>query len=181
MIVRKRLHQAGLADPRLATDEHNGPGASPRFHERRIQHLEIRRALEQVHAVIVPQYSGCFRVRRGAGPLWGPLRRLPIVPVARPGRFAYGACPRTIARHQTGPLLAERLAYLAHCAEQGRTQSSLRLIAQHLLVFVDYLPLTTDDEISIEHYETSRTIAQKWQTEKFRERFGKPLSERGFP
>ena len=83
MIVRKRLHQAGLADPRLATDEHNGPGASPRFHERRIQHLEIRRALEQVHAVIVPQYSGCSRVRRGAGP----LRRLRIASVARPGRF----------------------------------------------------------------------------------------------
>ena len=70
-------------------------------------------------------------------------------------------CPRTIARHQTGPLLAERLAYLAHCAEQGRTQSSLRLIAQHLLVFVDYLPLTTDDEIDLEQVQAA---ADQWIT-----------------
>jgi len=68
-------------------------------------------------------------------------------------------CPRTIARHQTGSLLAERLAYLAHCAEQGRTQRSLRLIAQHLLVFVDYLPLTTEDEISIEQVHAA---ADQW-------------------
>jgi len=68
-------------------------------------------------------------------------------------------CPLTIARHQAGPLLAERLAYLAHGAEQGRTQSSLRLIAQHLLVFVDYLPLTTADAISIEQIHAA---ADRW-------------------
>ncbi len=68
-------------------------------------------------------------------------------------------CPGTIARHQAGPLLAERLAYLAHYAEQGRRQSSLRLIAQHLLVFVDYLPLTTDDEIGLEQIQAA---ADQW-------------------
>jgi integrase/recombinase XerD len=58
-------------------------------------------------------------------------------------------CPRAIERHQSGPLLEERLRYLAHCAAQGRTKSSLRLIAQHLLVFVDYLPLTEAGDVGI--------------------------------
>ena len=34
--------------------------------------------------------------------------------------------PPTIERHQTAPLLEERRSYLAHCADQGRTKSSLR-------------------------------------------------------
>lgn len=57
---------------------------------------------------------------------------------------------RAIERHLTAPLLEERRAYLAHCVDQGRTKSSLRLIAQHLLVYIDYLPLTVDQEITIE-------------------------------
>jgi site-specific recombinase XerD len=67
--------------------------------------------------------------------------------------------PPTIARHQTAPLWEERRSYLAQCADQGRTQSSLRLIAQHLLVFVDYLPLTTVREITI---EPRHTAADRW-------------------
>lgn len=67
--------------------------------------------------------------------------------------------PPTIERHQTAPLLEERRSYLAQCADQGRTQSSLRLIAQHLLVFVDYLPLTTVREITIEQLHTA---ADRW-------------------
>lgn len=68
-------------------------------------------------------------------------------------------CPRTIERHQAGACLDERLRYLAHCAAQGRTKSSCRLIAQHLLVFVDYLPLTADGEISIEQIQAA---ADRW-------------------
>src|SRR5262244_4548399 len=67
--------------------------------------------------------------------------------------------PPTIERHQAAPLLEERRSYLAHCADQGRTKSSLRLIAQHLLVFVDYLPLTTVREIDIEHLHAA---ADRW-------------------
>src|SRR5262245_31946026 len=67
--------------------------------------------------------------------------------------------PPTIERHQAAPLCEERSRYLAYCAAQGRTQSSLRLIAQHLLVFVDYLPLTTDQEITIEQI---RAAADRW-------------------
>lgn len=68
-------------------------------------------------------------------------------------------CPRTIERHQAAAFLDERLCYLAHCAAQGRTKSSCRLIAQHLLVFVDYLPLATDGEISIEQIQAA---ADRW-------------------
>lgn len=68
-------------------------------------------------------------------------------------------CPRTIERHQAGAFLDERLRYLAHGTAQGRTTSFLRLIAQHLLVFVDYLPLTTDAEIGIEQIQAA---ADRW-------------------
>ena len=68
-------------------------------------------------------------------------------------------CPRTIERHRAAPLLDERLRYLAHCAAQGRTKSSLRLIAQHLLVFVDYLPLTADGEVG---FEQLHAAAERW-------------------
>lgn len=47
--------------------------------------------------------------------------------------------PKALDRYAGGPLFEERLGYLAHCAAQGSTRSSLRLIAQHQLVLVDYL------------------------------------------
>lgn len=67
--------------------------------------------------------------------------------------------PRAIDRHSTSPLLEERLRYLAHCAARGSTRSSLRLIAQHLLVFIDLLHLETADEGSLEQI---RTAADLW-------------------
>ena len=51
--------------------------------------------------------------------------------------------PRAVERYASGPLLDERLRYLAHCAAQGSTRSSLRLIAQHQLVAIEYLHLPT--------------------------------------
>jgi site-specific recombinase XerD len=66
---------------------------------------------------------------------------------------------RAIDRHSTSPLLEERLCYLTHCAAQGSTRSSLRLIAQHLLVFIDLLHLETADEVSLEQI---RTAANLW-------------------
>jgi hypothetical protein len=53
---------------------------------------------------------------------------------------------RAIERHSTGPLLEERLCYLTHCAARGSTRTSLRHIAQHMLVFIDLLHLETADE-----------------------------------
>lgn len=56
---------------------------------------------------------------------------------------------RSIDRHANSPLLEERLRYLAHCAEQGSTRSSLRLIAQHLLVFTEQFDLTAEDDVGL--------------------------------
>src|SRR5215813_1117083 len=67
-------------------------------------------------------------------------------------------CPRAVARHSTGPLVEERLRYLTHCAMQGSTRSSLRLIAQHLLVFIDYLHLETADEIDFEQINSAADL-----------------------
>ena len=67
--------------------------------------------------------------------------------------------PRAVERHSTRPLLEERLRYLARCAGQGSTRSSLRQIAQHLLVFIDYLHLEAADEISVEQIHAA---ADRW-------------------
>lgn len=66
--------------------------------------------------------------------------------------------PRAIDRHFTSPLLEERLRYLAHCAAQGGARSSLRLIAQHMLVFIDLLHLKTGDEVSVEQIHTAANL-----------------------
>ena len=68
-------------------------------------------------------------------------------------------CPRAIERHQSSPLREKRSAYLVHCVNQGRTKSSLRLIADHLLTFLDYLPLATDEAIDIEQIHAA---ADQW-------------------
>jgi hypothetical protein len=49
--------------------------------------------------------------------------------------------PKAVGRYSSAPLAEERLRYLVHCAAQASTRSSLRLIAQHQLIFVDYLLL----------------------------------------
>jgi site-specific recombinase XerD len=68
-------------------------------------------------------------------------------------------CPRTVKRFSGGPLLEERLRYLVHCAAQGSTRSSLRLIAQHQLVLVEYLHLETADSITIQQIQAA---ANSW-------------------
>jgi integrase/recombinase XerD len=65
---------------------------------------------------------------------------------------------RTLERYSRSPLLEERLRYLAHCAAQGSTRSSLRLIAQHQLVFVEYLHLQTADSITVEQIEAAADL-----------------------
>ena len=67
--------------------------------------------------------------------------------------------PSAINRHVTGPMLDERLRYLVHCKEQGRTRSSLRLIAQHLLVFIEQFDLETVQEINVDQIQR---VASTW-------------------
>src|SRR5712692_4572870 len=68
-------------------------------------------------------------------------------------------CHRAGERYSSGPLVDERLRYLAQCAAQGSTRSSLRLIAQHQLVFIDYLPLHTTDVLTVEQVQAA---ADRW-------------------
>ena len=67
--------------------------------------------------------------------------------------------PRTLNRYASSPLLGERVRYLAHCAEQGSTRSSLRLIAQHQLVCIDYLQLQTADSVTVDQIHAA---ADSW-------------------
>jgi len=62
---------------------------------------------------------------------------------------------RTVERYSNSPLLEERLRYLAQCAAQGSTRSSLRLIAQHQVVLVDYLRLQTTNSITVEQIQAA--------------------------
>lgn len=66
--------------------------------------------------------------------------------------------PRAVDRYVSGPLFEERLRYLAHCAAQGSTRSSLRLIAQHQLVFIDYLHLQKVDLITVEQIHAAADL-----------------------
>jgi hypothetical protein len=63
--------------------------------------------------------------------------------------------PKAVDRYSNGPLLNERARYLAHCAAQGSTRSSLRLTAQHQLVVIDYLHVQDCDSITVEQIEAA--------------------------
>jgi integrase/recombinase XerD len=65
---------------------------------------------------------------------------------------------RTVERYSNGPLLEERLRYVAHCAAQGSTRSSLRLIAQHQLVLIEYLHLQRVDSITVEQIQAAANL-----------------------
>lgn len=66
---------------------------------------------------------------------------------------------RAVERHLAAPLLDERLRYLSHRGALGSTKNSLRLIAPYLLVFIDYLHLESNTEISIEQINKA---ADQW-------------------
>ena len=55
-----------------------------------------------------------------------------------------------VARHRAGPLLEARLAFLTQLADRGVLRSTIRVIAQRLLVFMKTLPsLTVPSESSL--------------------------------
>jgi site-specific recombinase XerD len=66
--------------------------------------------------------------------------------------------PQALDRYSSGPLLDERLRYLAHRAAQGSTRSSLRLTAQQQLVAIDYLHLTESDSVTVKEIEAAADL-----------------------
>lgn len=69
--------------------------------------------------------------------------------------------PETVGRHRGGPLLEQRLRYLADCAEQGATRGTLEGIAQTMLVVIDQLDLKAAGEICAEEIVAA---ADRWAT-----------------
>ena len=65
---------------------------------------------------------------------------------------------RAVERYTSAPLVEERLRYLAQCAAQGSTRSSLRLIAQHQLVAIEYLLLPTADSLTVEQVHAAADV-----------------------
>ena len=64
-----------------------------------------------------------------------------------------------LKRHTSAPLLQERLVYLQYWADQKAKASTLRRIAQYLLIIMDALRLFTIRMISIDEIEKA---ALKW-------------------
>lgn len=69
--------------------------------------------------------------------------------------------PTALARHRGGPLAQERLAYLAHVAEQGSSLVTLQSTAAYLVVVADYLRLASRPGEIIRHEEIERQ-ASRW-------------------
>ena len=65
---------------------------------------------------------------------------------------------KALDRYSNGPLLEERVRYLAHCAAQGSTRSSLRLTAQHQLVVIEYLHLQESDTVAVKQIEAAAEL-----------------------
>lgn len=68
--------------------------------------------------------------------------------------------PTALRRHCTGPLLKERLDYLAFLAEQGQSVKSLQFAASYLLVVTDYLRLTDCPGKTIRREEIEQKAAR---------------------
>jgi site-specific recombinase XerD len=65
---------------------------------------------------------------------------------------------KALDRYSSGPLLDERLRYLAHCAAQGSTRSSLRLTAQQQLAVIDYLHLQDSKSVTVKQIEAAADL-----------------------
>lgn len=76
-----------------------------------------------------------------------------------------------LKRHTSAPLLQERLLYLQHQADLKARESTLRSIAQYLLIIIDILHLHTIRKISIDEIEKA---ALEWaENERVSRRKGK--------
>jgi site-specific recombinase XerD len=69
--------------------------------------------------------------------------------------------PIAVARHRSGPLLKERLAFLAHLASQGYNQRSLQNNARDLLAIARTLALTGRPRKTLALAEVKRKMAKQ--------------------
>ena len=71
--------------------------------------------------------------------------------------------PVAVARHRSGPLLEERLAFLARLRDQGYTLNGLRKKARGLLVIARLLGLTSRSRKALTLNEVKRKTANKYR------------------
>jgi len=69
--------------------------------------------------------------------------------------------PAAVARHRSGPLLKERLAFLAHLADQGYARNSLRMMAEGLLAIAQMRGLTSQPRKALTLDEVKRKTAKR--------------------
>lgn len=69
--------------------------------------------------------------------------------------------PAAVARHRSGPLLEERLAFLAHLADQGYARNSLRMMAEGLLAIAQMRGLTSQPRKALTLNEVKRKTAKR--------------------
>lgn len=72
--------------------------------------------------------------------------------------------PYYIKRHLNAPLLEERLKYIQHWTELGRSKQTITTIAQYLLRIVEFLPLETNNMISFKQVEEAADRWAKYQS-----------------
>jgi hypothetical protein len=77
-------------------------------------------------------------------------------------------CPRTIARHENGPLNESRRTYLQHLAAQGSSRKTLRVAAEVIYRAAVYMRLDCSGQVErldVEDYADCPTCGRHW-TEK---------------
>lgn len=72
--------------------------------------------------------------------------------------------PHAIKKQLTGPLLEERLHFLAHCTEHGAARRTLREIAIYQLIVIDYLKLLDVGTITRSEIEAAAECWAQRQT-----------------
>lgn len=73
--------------------------------------------------------------------------------------------PAALARHQDAPFAAERVAYLAACADSGAAHATLVRVARELLVIVRQLDFTGNHRIGQTAIEVA---AERWARQQYR-------------
>ncbi len=73
-------------------------------------------------------------------------------------------CPRTIARHENGPLYESRCAYLEHLAAQGSSRKTLRVAAEVIYRAAVYMRLDSSSQVERSDVEQA---AKDWATRPF--------------
>ena len=70
-------------------------------------------------------------------------------------------CPRTIARHENGPLCESRRTYLEHLAAQGSSRRTLRVAAESIYRAAVHMRLDSCSQVKRSDVEQA---AKDWAT-----------------